>query len=80
MSKPKGHSTKRRTGNRRSHHALKPVQTTVCQKCKQEVMPHRVCRVCGTYNKRQVLNMDKEIEKTLAKSAKKEKKQETKES
>ena len=27
-----------------------------CSKCGALVMPHRMCKACGTYNKRQVID------------------------
>lgn len=41
--------TKSATNNRRSHHALKQKTLLLCAKCKQSVMPHRVCANCGSY-------------------------------
>jgi large subunit ribosomal protein L32 len=74
MGLPMNRHSKHRTRTRRAHHALTVVQVTTCAKCKTEVLPHRVCKVCGTYNGRQVLNVDKAVVKKLKKStpAKKE--------
>jgi len=47
--------TKRRTssqGKRRaSHFALKSKSLSECAKCKEKVMPHRICAKCGEYKK-----------------------------
>ncbi|MDP2676393.1 MAG: 50S ribosomal protein L32 [bacterium] len=64
--------TKSHTNNRRSHHALKPGALSVCAKCNQAKLPHRICENCGTYNKREVIDV-------LAKLNKKEKKHKEKE-
>jgi large subunit ribosomal protein L32 len=29
-----------------------------CSKCGALMMPHRVCKNCGTYNKKQIIKMD----------------------
>jgi len=49
MAMPKKRMTSTRSGNRRSHHALKPIKLAMCPKCKQAVLPHCVCENCGTY-------------------------------
>ena len=59
------------TGNRRSHHALVVGRLSVCPECKAPLMPHTVCKNCGKYNGRQVLNVKAKLEK-------KEKKQKAK--
>ena len=64
--------TRSATGQRRSHHALKPVRFSKCPKCGEETLSHRVCQNCGTYAGREVINV-------LKKLAKKEKKKKAKE-
>ena len=34
-----------------------------CPSCKQKKIAHHVCKNCGKYNNRKVLNMEKQIEK-----------------
>ena len=34
---------------RRSHHALKPLQSASCARCSAPVKTHRVCDNCGYY-------------------------------
>ena len=29
-----------------------------CSKCGELMMPHRVCKACGSYNKREIIKMD----------------------
>ena len=68
MGLPMNRHSKHRSRTRRAHLALAAAGTSVCEKCQSPKMPHRVCTVCGTYNGRQVLNVDKTVEKKLAKA------------
>jgi large subunit ribosomal protein L32 len=54
------------TGNRRSHHALKTQNLVKCGKCDAFRQPHTVCRGCGDYNGRTVINTLKKVEKKTA--------------
>lgn len=64
--------TRSATGQRRSHHALKTGALSRCGHCGKEVMPHLLCRNCGYYKGRQVIDV-------LAKLDKKERKKKEKE-
>lgn len=64
--------TKGKRNRVRSHHALTPVKMGVCGHCAKPVQPHIMCKNCGYYGKRQVIDV-------LAKLDKKEKKQKEKE-
>ncbi|MGE4286044.1 MAG: 50S ribosomal protein L32 [Phycisphaerae bacterium] len=39
-----------RTRSRRAHHALKPVNYSVCGQCGQSKLPHSACGNCGYLN------------------------------
>ena len=39
-------------------HPGTPVQVQYCPKCNEPVMPHRVCPNCGSYQGRDVINME----------------------
>ena len=59
MAVPKRRTSKSRQGHRRSHHNLgsgKGVQ--YCPRCNEPVLPHRVCPNCGSYQGREVINME----------------------
>ena len=64
--------TRGKTRMRRSHHAIKPAQISRCSHCAKAVLPHVVCRNCGWYKGRQVVDV-------LAKLGKKERKKKEKE-
>lgn len=59
MAVPKGKISKQRRDKRRSSTWKLDVPGLVkCPKCGELVMPHRACRACGSYNGRQVLNVE----------------------
>ena len=58
MAVPKRRTSRSRQGHRRSHHNITPVQIQYCPKCNEPVMPHRVCPNCGSYQGRDVINME----------------------
>ncbi len=52
-------SSSRRDRRRAANSNLKtPVQVIECPKCKEPVLPHRVCTACGFYAGREVLQVD----------------------
>jgi large subunit ribosomal protein L32 len=54
MQAPKRRTSKSKRNKRRAHDALRPVNAGVCSQCGEPVMPHRVCRHCGTYRGREL--------------------------
>lgn len=64
--------TKGKRNRVRSHHALKAARFIVCGHCGKETVPHMMCRNCGYYGGRQVVDV-------LAKLDKKERKKKEKE-
>ncbi len=72
MALPKVRQTRSRTNKRRAHHALKKILVSTCPKCKEAMTPHIVCKNCGFYNGREVIDV-------FAKLDKKEKKRKEKE-
>lgn len=55
---------------RRSHIALKASNLKACSNCKKMTRPHTVCRHCGSYKGRTVVDI---VGKTLAKQEKRKK-------
>ena len=51
MAEPKKKSSKRRQGFRRQHHKIEASKPKKCLKCGAPILPHTVCKSCGTYNK-----------------------------
>jgi len=57
MAHPKKRRTRRQRGNSRAHLALDEKEIQSCVKCKQPVLPHIACKVCGTYKNREVIKV-----------------------
>ena len=64
--------TRSATGQRRSHHALKPARFSKCPKCGAEILSHQVCQNCGTYSGREVIDVLKKLAKKERKAKEKE--------
>ncbi len=43
---------------RRSHHALEAAPLSTCGHCGAKHRPHHMCRECGYYNGRQVMDLE----------------------
>jgi len=64
MALPRHHMAKGKQKRRRSHLALKVKKMTICSHCKKSVMPHTVCKFCGFYKGKEVVNvLAKELKK-----------------
>lgn len=59
--------TRAHTGNRRSHHALKSTNFTNCTNCDTPRKTHTICKNCGFYRGRKVIDMVKKVEKKQTK-------------
>ena len=72
MPVPAFRNSRSRVRRRRSHHALKAIQTATCAKCGVAILSHRACAACGAYAERSVKATGmQEVEKVLDKKAKK---------
>jgi large subunit ribosomal protein L32 len=54
---PKRKMSRANTRARRSQWKAAPIVLTKCDRCKSDKLPHTACSVCGTYNKRSVLDV-----------------------
>jgi len=61
MAVPRKKISKSKRDMRRSHLSLTPVNSVICPNCGAAKLPHHLCKVCGTYNGRQILK-DKRLE------------------
>lgn len=57
MPLPKRRHSKTRGRKRRTHWKLKNLSLAVCPQCKQPKFSHRMCRVCGYYDGRQIIEI-----------------------
>lgn len=51
-----------KTRSRRAHHALKPVNYSLCNKCGSAKLPHSACGQCGYLNPGITLKLAEEAE------------------
>jgi large subunit ribosomal protein L32 len=63
MSVQKQRSTKGRRDRKRKRFTLTPQKTQKCPKCQSPVLPHLVCKKCGFYKGREIINTLKKVEK-----------------
>lgn len=56
---PKWKVSRHQRGNRRRHQHLKAPTLVVCPNCGTLMQAHRVCRACGVYKGRQVIEQPK---------------------
>jgi large subunit ribosomal protein L32 len=69
MPNPKKRKTTSAKNQRRSHHALKPVNLSVCEKCGSAKKPHYACPVCGFYNGNETRKKKEVVKKVENKKA-----------
>ena len=72
MAVPRHSHTRSKVGKHRMHLSIKPRVLGVCKKCSKPILSHTVCKYCGYYKGKEVINV-------LAKLSKKEKKAKEKE-
>jgi len=60
--------TRAHTANRRSHHALTATNLSVCASCGAKNPNHTICKACGFYKGRKVMDKVAKIEKKQAKT------------
>ncbi len=57
MALPKRRHSKARGKKRRTHWKVKAVGLSPCPQCKEPKIPHCICKVCGYYDGRQVIEI-----------------------
>ena len=58
MAVPKRRTSKSRRDKRRTHKKLIAVNALSCPNCGQPVLSHRVCRHCGHYNGKEIIEVE----------------------
>jgi len=56
MISPKKHLSKARTRSRRANWKLTPPNVVSCPQCREPKLYHQLCKHCGYYDKRQVVD------------------------
>ena len=57
MAVPRHKHTRSSVGQRRMHIFVTPVVLTTCKKCSSPVRPHVICKKCGFYKGKEVINV-----------------------
>ncbi len=68
MAVPKKKTTKSKRNMRRMHIFLNEPPLATCPQCKEKKIMHAVCKACGYYKNREVINVLKKEEKKSKKS------------
>ncbi len=55
---PKNKSCKGHRDARRANWKMGAMNLVKCSKCGALVMPHRVCKNCGSYNKKEIIKVE----------------------
>jgi large subunit ribosomal protein L32 len=79
MAVPRHSHTRSKVGKTRMHKYIKPAVLSVCPKCRKPILAHTVCKNCGYYKGREVVNVLAELTKKEKKAREKEIKQAEKE-
>ena len=58
MAVPKKKKSKSKRDTRRAHDRATMPNPSTCPKCHEPVLPHHVCKECGTYRGRSILNIE----------------------
>ena len=73
MALPTQKTSKSRKRVKQYKNRLKKKTLSVCPKCKKPVLPHHVCRFCGTYINKEVIKPKKDKKERAKEKEKKEK-------
>lgn len=52
---PKNRTSRSRRDMRRANWKMGEMNLVKCSKCGELVLPHRVCKNCGSYNKKEII-------------------------
>lgn len=67
MATPTQKRSKSRKRKKQYRLRLKPLSLSRCPQCKKPILSHRACLFCGTYNNKQILDIELKKEKTKSK-------------
>lgn len=66
---PKKRHSRQRQGKRRAAIKLVAPKTIICPNCTSSILAHTVCKNCGFYKGREVIDMTKKKKASVEKSA-----------
>ena len=69
---PKKRHSRQRQGKRRAAIHLAVSKTILCPNCKAPILPHRICKNCGYYKGKMVIDIEAKKAKKEAKKKKEE--------
>ncbi len=72
MAVPRHRHTKGKRNKVRMHLFIKPAVLTICKKCKKSVRPHTICKNCGFYNGKKIIDVLKKLTRKDKKAKEKE--------
>ncbi len=72
MAVPKQRHTKSKRNKSRMHKYVKQPFLTVCAKCGKSALPHTMCKNCGYYKGRQIVDVLRKLDKKEKKKKEKE--------
>ena len=55
---PKNKTSRGRRDKRRANWKMSVPSLSECPKCGELMLSHRVCKSCGTYNKREIISVE----------------------
>jgi large subunit ribosomal protein L32 len=58
MAVPKKKKSKSKRDMRRAHDHVKMPNISICPQCREPVLPHHVCKNCGTYRGKKILTTE----------------------
>ncbi len=58
MAVPKGKVSKARRNSRKANWKISVPAVVECPHCHEKKLAHQVCKKCGYYDKKQVINLD----------------------
>jgi len=59
MAVPKQKKSKSKVAIRRGTHTVKTKSSILCEKCNSVKIPYTMCKVCGTYKGKEVIDLEK---------------------
>ena len=60
---PKKRHSRQRQGKRRAAIHLIAFKTVLCQNCQMPILSHKICKHCGYYKGKMILDLTKKVKK-----------------